>query len=95
MNLRTSQNSLGNGLTKTIKQSMKPMTKNKAKEIPELKIMHVLLQSLKYQLRDLKTINNSFDNLKSEKKGGLHQKKKRGEGENFLPEQGQNSELKG
>lgn len=62
---------------------------NKAQEEQkESKIMNVLLQSLKYQLRDLKAMNNNIDNLKL--KGGLNQKKKK-ERQNFSPAHGLNS----
>ncbi len=50
--------------------------KNKIQEeIPEFNTLKVLLQSLKFQLGDLKNVNKNIDNLKSEKKGGLAKKK--------------------
>lgn len=48
------------------------------KESPELNTLKILIQSLKYQLGDLKSVNKNIENLKSELNGGLYQKEKRG-----------------
>ena len=50
---------------------------NIQKNKQELNTLKVLLQSLKYQLEELDSVNKNIDNLDSELKGGNKQEKKR------------------
>ena len=51
---------------------------NKAQEeTPELNTLKVLLQSLKYQLKELDLTNKNIDNLKAKIKRGSYQKGKK------------------
>lgn len=44
--------------------------------VPELNTLDVLLQSLKYQLKELDLVNKNIDKLKLELKGESNQEKK-------------------
>jgi len=53
-------------------------SKNKnQEEIPEVNTLKVLLQSLKYQLGDLKSVNKNIENLKSELNRGYKEKREK------------------
>lgn len=68
----------------------KNLSEKTGNETPKQNTLKVLLQSLKYQLRDLKSVNMNIENLKPELSGGSFQGEKREKGRNSLPEQGEN-----
>lgn len=50
---------------------------NAQEETPEFNTLKALLQSLKYQLKELNLTNKNIDNLKVGIKRGLYQKEKK------------------
>lgn len=53
------------------------MSINVQKNKQELNTLKVLIQSLKYQLGNLNSVNKNIDNLKSESKGGVTKEKEK------------------
>ena len=72
---------------------IKSLSEKTKKETPELNTLKVLLQSLKYQLGDLKSVNKNIDKLEVELNGGSHQGERREKVKSFLPGQTKNSIL--
>ena len=62
----------------------KSLSEKTEKEIPEFNMLKVLLQSLKYQLGDLNSVNKNIENLKPGLNGGMNQEEKRESKEIYL-----------